>query len=221
MRKAYSLALATALLFSGCAGSIGDGVNSFLDDIKKRSKEKALNETEDKTLVQTFMDKMPTADIFATQIRVDTKIDLGKGIDDNWLYNPIGYFERNDKETSAYIIWAETAKTRGNHINSYNANVAKELSNYTYLPTIQNYERYYNDLLPIYIEISSDGNMISSFNKILKTENISSAGGIVYEGRTMYKAYQLEVILLKTHLRKFQLNTNKEFFNNNLIQKNI
>lgn len=188
-----------------------------------RSKE-ALAQTEDVEMVKLFIEKLPDARVAQSQIFVNSKLDLGKQTTNinNWIYNPVGYFERIiDEETQTYSFWVNTVKNRGGKIKKYNANVAKEISEFIYLDKLQPYEKYYTSLAPAYIEFDKNGNMISSYIRMLKTEDLSSVGGIIVQGKRPYQAYSYDIIALKTYLRKLQMNKSKNFFEENLLDENI
>ena len=57
--------------------------------------------------------------------------------------------------------------------------------------------------------------------KILKTEDLSAVGGYVIKGQHSYYAYEYDVVLLRTTLRKVQMNNSKRFFEDNILESNI
>ncbi|MDY0138913.1 MAG: hypothetical protein RBR50_04375 [Candidatus Izemoplasmatales bacterium] len=212
--------LALLLFFSGCA----EYLNTLANNMKDMQNKEALAQTEDLEMSKLFIDKLPDSRVSKSQITMKNTLDLGKQTTNtnNWVYNPIGYFERNmDKDTKAYTLWINTVKNRGGIVKKYNANVSREINNFIYLNKLQPYERYHASLAPAYIEYDKNGNMISSYVRILKTEDLSAVGGIVVQGKRPYQAFSYDVIVLKTYLRKLQMNASRKFFEENLLDENI
>lgn len=219
-----SVFLAILLLFSGCADYLGE----LADNMNKMNQQDALAGTEDKLMVNVFIKNIPNAMVSKNQIYTEQKLDLGNKSGsqttnlNSWIYRPKEFFERNaDKETLAYKTWVNTVKKRGDIINKYNAKIADKLSGYIYLNKLYSYESYYYKLTPTYIEYDHNGNMISAFMKVLKTEDLSGVGGYVVEGHHSYYAYEYDIIILRTTLRKIQMNTSKRFFDDNLLESNL
>ena len=210
----------TMLLLSGC----GNYLHKLTVEMKKMQQEKALAATEDIDVVQTFIKELPNSTVSQNQVFTNKKLDLGKRTTNSsdWVYRPVEFFERNaNEETPAYKTWTSVVKKRGGVVKKYNAKVATKISGFVYLNKLYPYQRYFYSLAPTYVEYDNHGNMISAFMKVLKTEDVSSAGGLVVQGRRLYNAYEHDIVVLRTSLRKLQMNTSRSFFEDNLLDSNV
>lgn len=219
MRKIVKVVVfaVSLVLLSGCLGS----VKSFMDDLKKQRQQEVLLQTEDLQMVKAFIKDLPSAMVYANEIYEEEELDLkgnerGQTTDTNAeIYHPIRFFEsRMDDSTKAYELWLKVVKERGGHVIKYNGNVAAKLCNYVYLPKPYPEERYYYSLAPAYIEFNNQGNMVSAFVKVLKTQEMM---GWVVNGHKAYHAYEFDVVLLKPVLRRIQMHNRNNFFNNNKL----
>jgi len=207
-------------LMSGCFGS----VKSFLKDMEKQRQQEVLSKTEDVQMVKAFIENLPSAVVYASEIYYEKELDLkgdekGQTTDTNAdIYHPVRFFERHmNDSTKAFELWLNVVKEREGRVVKYNGKVAAKLGNYIYLPKAYPEERYYYSLAPAYIEFDNQGNMVSAFVKVLKTKQM--IGGWVVDGHRAYFAYEFDVIPLKPILRKIQMQNGNDFFAKNRLKE--
>lgn len=218
--------IVSTIYFSGC---VGNALNSLSEGMKEMHYDNALKTTEDKEMIDVFHNSSSiNARISANQIFTVDKLDLINGLNgqsinlSGWSYRPIEFFERNsDEENEMFKLWKNTVKSRDGIIKKYNAKVSQKLESVIYIDNLKSYEQYYKNLSPVFIEYNKNNQMVSSFSKILKTEDLSAVGGIIIEGKAMYNAYEYDIVLLRTNMRKIQQELSNKFLENNeLTYKN-